>query len=198
MSASSWLAVTLILVLAFPGSSFAQSPGGYGPPGAGGYGPSGGGMRPRSGGGGFMGHGGGEHRMPSPSELEGPPSPAVMRDSISLDANQVQEYSKRYADHMASTRTERDSLRTAVQAARTAFESGDRAAARERGQSIGQQWKDLSDQDKAFDKGLKDILTKDQQKRYQKWKDDREKAERDQWRRQRVPDANGQDRSLQI
>jgi hypothetical protein len=45
---------------------------------------------------------------------------------------------------------------------------------------------------------LKDILTKDQQKRYQKWKDDRKKAERDQWRRERVPDANGSGQSLQI
>ena len=202
MSVSSWLGLNLILLVALPASSLAQSgPGGYDPPGApgaGGYGPGGGGMRPR-GGGGFMGrHGGGEHRMPSPSELEGPPSPAIMRDSISLNTTQVQEYSKRYADHMASTTAERDSLRTAVQAARAAFEEGDRAAARQRGQSIGQQWKDLSDRDKKFDQGLKDILTKDQQKRYQKWKDDRKKAERDQWRRERVPDANGSGQSLQI
>ena len=88
MSASSWIGLTLIFVLALPVSSFAQGgPGGYGPPGApgaGGYGPGGGtGMRHGGGGGGFRGsRGGGEHRMPSPSEIEGPPAPAIMRDSI--------------------------------------------------------------------------------------------------------------------
>jgi hypothetical protein len=202
MSASSSLGLGLILALVIPISSFAQSgAGGYGPPppGAGGYGPDGGGIRPRGGGGGYMGrHGGGEHRMPTTSDLEGPPSPAIMRDSISLNTTQVQQYAKRYADHMASTSVERDSLRTEVQAARAAFQDGDRTAGRERGQTIGQQWKDLSDRDKAFDKGLKDILSKDQQKRYSKWKDDRDKAERDQWRRDRVPDATGQGQSLQI
>lgn len=135
---------------------------------------------------------GGQHRMPSPSELEGPPAPAVMRDSVKLDQGQAQKYAKRYADYAASTRAERDSLRTAVEAVHTAFEEGDRSAAREQVASIGPRWKALSDRDKAFDKGLNDILSKDQQKWYEKWKDERAKAERGQWRKDRVPDANGQ------
>jgi hypothetical protein len=150
-------------------------------------------MRPR--GGGMMGrHGGdGEHRLPSPSEIEGPASPAIMHDSMGLNSDQVKQYSERYASHMAATQASRDTLRTEVEAMRNAFQSGDRGAARGQMGDVQQEWKQLSDKDKKFDDGLKDILNKDQQKRYKKWKDARDKADPDQWRRDRVPDANGGD-----
>jgi hypothetical protein len=171
--------VLFVLAIGFVGSPYAQSgPGGYGP---GGYGPRGPGTYH---GGERMGppHGGG-HRMLSRLAIEGPPSPAVMRDSINLSPDQLKQYARRYADHIAATRPTRDSLRTTMQAVRSAFERGDRSAAREQRDIVERQSKDLADRDKTFDKGLKDILSKDQQKRYQKWKENREKEERDRWRR---------------
>jgi Spy/CpxP family protein refolding chaperone len=105
-----------------------------------------------------------------------------MRDSIKLTGEPLQQYTTRYGNYMASTKPVRDSLRTTMEDIRASFENGDRSAIREQRTTVDRQWKDLSDRDKNFDKGLKDILTKDQQKRYKKWKDDREKAARDQWR----------------
>ena len=145
---------------------------GYGPGGAGGY---------RSNGE-HMGRPGGGRRMVSRETLDGPASPAIMRDSVSLRPDQLQQYSTRYATYMADTRSERDSLRTNVQAMRTAFENGDRSAARDRRDVIQRQAKDLASRDKKFDDGLKDILSKDQQKSYQKYKDSQDKQQRDRWR----------------
>jgi hypothetical protein len=133
-------------------------------------------------GGEHMGRPGGGHRMVSRETVDGPASPAIMRDSISLSSNQLQQYSSRYASHMASTRVERDSLRTNLQAMRTAFENGDRSAARARREVIQRQSKDLADRDKKFDDGLKDILSKDQQKSYQKYKENQDKQQQDRWR----------------
>jgi len=170
------LGLFLILMIGAVSSSPAQSsPGGYGPGSPG--------MRP----GGGYGHfpRGGEHRMLSPEAIEGPPSPAVMRDSIGLNGSQLQGYARRYENHMANTKAARDSLRTEVQAMRAAFGSGDRSAARDQRDRVQQQSKELGKQDEDFDNGLKDILTKDQQKQYKKWKENREKAERAQWSERR-------------
>lgn len=128
-----------------------------------------------------------EGRMPSPNALEGPPSPAIMRDSVGVTGDQLGQYSGLYANHAAATRSLRDSLRTSMQSMRSAFQSGDRSEARTRHEAVEHQWKELSTRDQAFDKSLKGVLTKDQQKRYDKWKDDREKAARAQWHRQRRP-----------
>jgi len=77
-----------------------------------------------------------------------------------------------------------------MQEMRAAFESDDRSVGRERHEAVQQQWKELSQRDKTFDKALKDVLTKDQQKRYQKWKDDREKAARERWHGERPGQGN--------
>lgn len=159
------LGIPMILALGFVNSPFAQStPGGYGPGGPGTI----------RGGGGL---GGGDRR--------GPASPAIMRDSIGLSGDKLQQYTRRYESHMANTKPARDSLRASVQAVRAAFESGDRSAARAQRDIIERQSKEISTQDKAFDKGLKDLLTKDQQKRYDKWKANREKEEGKRWRGER-------------
>jgi hypothetical protein len=65
---------------------------------------------------------------------------------------------------------------------RTAFAQGDRATARERRGTVERQSKMLIDRDKDFEKSLKDLLSKDQQKRYQKLTQNREKEARDCWR----------------
>jgi hypothetical protein len=179
-SAAVWLGLTLALLIGVAGSPFAQSaPGGYGP--GPGQGPGGGGMR----------HGGGGHRMMSSEALEGPPSPAILHDSIGLSGDQLQRYSQQYSNYAAETRPVRDSLRTSMQAMRAAFESGDRSEARGRRDALERQAQELKKKDKEFEKVLKEDLNKDQQKRYDKWKDARDKAEREQHQHMRRPAQEG-------
>jgi hypothetical protein len=181
-SAAVWLGLTLALLIGVAGSPFAQSaPGGYGP--GPGQGPGGGGMRHRG--------GGGQHRMISPEALEGPPAPAILHDSIGLSGDQLQRYSQQYSNYTAETRPVRDSLRTSMQAMRAAFESGDRSEARGRRDALERQAQELKKRDKEFEKVLKEDLTKDQQKRYDKWKDARDKAEREQHQHMRRPTPGG-------
>ena len=180
-SAAVGLGLTLAVLIGLAGSSFAQSaPGGYGP--GPGQEPGGGGMRH-----GGMRHGGGQ-RMMSSETLEGPPSPAILHDSIGLSGDQLQRYSQQYSNYTADTRPVRDSLRTSMQAMRAAFESGDRSEARGRRDALQSQAQGLKKKDKEFEKVLKEDLTKDQQKRYDKWKDARDKAEREQHQHMRRPE----------
>jgi hypothetical protein len=179
-TAAVWLGLTLALLLGIAGSPFAQSaPGGYGP--GPGQGPGGGGMR----------HGGGGHQRMSRETLEGPPSPAILHDSIGLSGEQLQLYARRYSNYTAETGPVRDSLRTSMQAMRAAFESGDRSEGRSRSDALQRQSQDLAKKDKEFEKVLKEGLTKDQQKRYDKWKDARDKAEREQHQHMRRPTPGG-------
>jgi hypothetical protein len=117
--------------------------------------------------------------------LEGPPAPAFMRDSLQVSGKQLQQYTQRYQSHMAATKASRDSVRSSMQAARAAFEKGDRSAARTSRKNAGQEWKQLADQDKKFEKSLKDVLTKDQLNRYQEWKEKRRQTARAEWRQHR-------------
>jgi len=64
------------------------------------------------------------HNMQRSAALDGPPAPAVVRDSIQLSGKALQQYTQRYESHMASTKASRDSLRASMQAARAAFEKG--------------------------------------------------------------------------
>ncbi|MFL5546936.1 MAG: hypothetical protein ACJ8AQ_05200 [Gemmatimonadales bacterium] len=122
------------------------------------------------------------HHMQRSAALDGPPAPAILRDSIQLSGKALQQYTQRYESHMASTKASRDSLRASMQAARAAFEKGDRSEARSRREGLEKQWKQLADQDTKFEAGLQDILTKDQQTRYQQLQDKRKQEARDQWR----------------
>jgi hypothetical protein len=140
---------------------------------------------------GGMRHGGGGQRMMSSETLEGPPSPAILHDSIGLSGDQLQRYSQQYSNYTADTRPVRDSLRTSMQAMRAAFESGDRSEARGRRDALASQVQELKKKDKEFEKVLKEDLTKDQQKRYDKWKDARDKAEREQHQHMRQPEPGG-------
>jgi hypothetical protein len=117
--------------------------------------------------------------MISREALDGPPAPAVLRDSIGLSGDQLRHYTQQYSNYGAETRPARDSLRTSVQAMRAAFESGDRSQAGSRRDAITQQSQELTKRDKDFEKVLKEDLSKDQQKRYDQWKKAREKAEKD-------------------
>ena len=126
------------------------------------------------------------HRHMHPSgRVEGPPVPAFMRDSIGVSGKELQQYTEQYDSHMAATKPIRDSVRASMQAVRTAYEKGDRdaaGAAREKAQG---QWKQLAEQDTKFEENLKNVLTKDQQTRYQQWEDKRKEHARDEWRQHR-------------
>ena len=79
-----------------------------------------------------------------------------------------------------------------MQTIRTAFEQGDREAARNQRQDVERKSKVLLDRDQDFEQGLKDLLSKDEQKRYQKLKQNREQQSRERWQRDR-PTAESQD-----
>jgi hypothetical protein len=51
---------------------------------------------------------------------------------------------------------------------------------------VSRLWKHLSERDESFDKGLKEVLTKEQRKTYEKWRDE-QKPMRDDRQRERGP-----------
>jgi hypothetical protein len=161
------LAMFVLAMFRLVASGFAQAT--YGPDG--GWGRRG------------MGHGGGqmgsrsERRLPSPEQVEGPATPAVLQYLVDLNSEQLQRSTARYNDHIAATKSVRDSLRTTIQTMRAEFEDGDRASAREHGPTAERLWKDLSPQDEAFSKGLKNLLTKEQFGEYKKWQKEQVPAE---------------------
>ncbi len=166
---------TLILASAMFGlaaSGFAQGT----------YGPDGGWNRGGMGRGGRMGARG-ERRLPSLEQVEGPATPAVLQGLVDLSPDQLKQYTARYDQHIAATKTERDSLRTTMQAMRAAFEDGNRESARGQAPTAERLWKDLSPKDQAFSKGLKDVLNKKQIGQYQKW----EKEQAPNWGRASGP-----------
>lgn len=195
MSFASSSLAQLLLAAGLAASAAAQyTPGGYGPGGGGTgtYGPGGGRGGPPDGGGRMGPRPGGISDLPTPAKLAGPPTPAIMRDTVGLSAEQVERYAIRYGNHMSATGPVRDSLRSRMEEMRAAFQNGDRSAAGERRSELGRQWKELSKRDRQFEKDLEDLLSKDQEKRYKKWKNAREKAERDLMEEQRPRRGAGQ------
>jgi hypothetical protein len=124
------------------------------------------------------------HRMGGMA-LEGPASPAILRDTVQLTGAKLQQYTKQYDAYMASTKVARDSLRASFQSMRSELDRGDRDSARDRRDVLRRQSQDLSKRDQQFEKDVKGLLNKDQQKRYDKWKDDRQKNARTRWRHDR-------------
>ena len=132
---------------------------------------------------------GGGMEFPTQEEVEGPPTPAALKDLIALDEAGSARYTALYTSHMDSTRTVRDSLRSALKWLRDARDNGDRegmrAAFRQHGPDVRRLWKDLSKRDEAFDKSTKEILTKDQRKKLEQWQDQQEKERADEQRARR-------------
>jgi hypothetical protein len=160
------IASGLMILLLAVAPAWAQATGGGGPGDMQGH--RRGGMMHRS--------GEGPSRLPSPDEVEGPATPGAMQQIVGLDQDQTRRYTQSYEQHMAATKPARDSLRTALQATRQAFDSGGMESARPSRDLVVRLWKDLSKQDEEFDKRLKSIFTKDQVKQYSKWREDEKKA----------------------
>lgn len=180
MSAFTFTLGQLVLVVGLATSALAQYTPQPGATGGGTYGPEPGssGGRPMRGGG-RMGPRADLSSMPTPSKIEGPATPAVMHDTIGVTGEPLDRYAVMYANHIAATGPARDSLRSSMRGMREAFETGGRDAAREHRSDLQRQWKDLSKRDQQFEKALEELLSKDQQKKYKKWKKAREKAEQE-------------------
>jgi hypothetical protein len=119
----------------------------------------------------------GGHRMIAREALQGPPAPAILRDSVGLTGDKPQRYTQRYTAYMKETSPARDSLRNSMRDIRASFQNGDRPLAHSRREALSRQAADLNKRDKDFEKSLKQDLSKDQQKRYDAWKEAHEKAQ---------------------
>ena len=168
------------------GSAAAQD--GYGPESRGG---PGGADSPGGGGGHGMRHGmRGPGRTASldPVVLEGPPVPAEFARIVELPENQVGRYAQLYERFMASTRPQRDSLTALRRDLGSAFEQGDREAARQQAGQLRPLTEELQRRQATFDDTLRPLLEKDQWKRYQHWRDDeRKRAQKDRQERRLGP-----------
>ena len=152
----------------------AQGPGGS--PGGGGWGMPGGHGGHHGWGGGRAGQGaGGQRTAPDPVITEGPPKPDDFAAMFQLADSQRPGYDSLYHSLMDSTAAERDSVVTARQEIRAAFQSGDREGAEEPMRTLRALTKDLANRQKSFDESLKPLLSHDQWKRYDKWREERRK-----------------------
>ena len=164
-----------VTLMAPPLAGFATAQDGYGPESRGAPGDAGGlggagrhgmrrGMR-------------GAERMASldPVVLEGPPVPAEFARIVELPDNQVGGYGQLYERFMASTRPQRDSLAALRRDLRSAFQQGDREAARQQAGQLRPLTEELQRRQATFDDTLQPLLEKDQWKRYQHWREDERK-----------------------
>jgi hypothetical protein len=122
------------------------------------------------------------HRMEALEAAVGPASPAILRDTVQLSGAKLDQYTKQYNAYIASTRVMRDSLRNNLQTMRSAFQSGDRSRAGEQRDVAMRQAQDLQKRDQEFEKSVKPLLDQNQQKRYDTWKNDRQKNAHERWR----------------
>jgi hypothetical protein len=127
--------------------------------------------------------GGQSFDLPSPEDIDGPPTPGTFKQLFALSDAQAGQYGHGWDSLMAETTPQRDSARAARQTMRSAFQDHDREAAQQQAKVLERLGKDLHKRDEAFDKSLA-FLTKDQQKQYDDWKKEQKKAREDE-RRQR-------------
>jgi hypothetical protein len=147
----------------------------------------------------YGGHGGRMHGMgmgrgtpPDPVVLQGPPAPADFQKLVQLPDAKLPGYRNLFDHLMEQTKPQRDSLA----ALRNGMgDSGDRASFQERREIFQPLSQELTRRQAAFDDALKDMLDKDQWKRYQKWRDDQRKAaakeRQERWKHRENGDATG-------
>lgn len=126
---------------------------------------------------------GGGRRMMDPMLVQGPPKPEEMVTIAGLDQAQTARYATMYTNLMAGTRQDRDSLKALREARRqdaAPSQAGDdRGAGREGMKAFEDLRNDLERQQRGFDEALKDVLAKDQLRKYQQWREDQRKEMRD-------------------
>jgi hypothetical protein len=92
-----------------------------------------------------------------------------------------------YDRFMETTRPQRDSLAAMRRDRREAYSQGDRETARRHRGQLRPLAEDLARQQVTFDDTLKPILTKDQWKRYEQWREDQRKQAAKAWKDRRRP-----------
>ncbi|MEO8199491.1 MAG: hypothetical protein ABI679_03115 [Gemmatimonadota bacterium] len=144
-------------------SAHAQDPGGMGGPG-GGYGRRGSPSRPPA------ANPLAERalRPPEPS----PPPADTMTTILSLDSTQRERYSAGWDSLIRDIQPMRDSMAAQADIVRSAIAQGYQDAARDRIATIDRMAKAIHKRNELFDHSLRDYLTKDQVKLYQKFRDD--------------------------
>ncbi len=165
------LAICLVLAAGTATTALAQYPGGDSGPGPGGPG----GMR--HGHGMMGGRPGGAMKPLDPVVVKGPPPPAEFAKITSVA--DTQRYATLFDHFMAATRPQRDSLTAARSAMRDAFADRDREAGRSQMSLLKSLGDDLSKQQETFDSAVKEMLKKDEWKKYQAWRADRRKEAED-------------------
>ena len=133
------------------------------------------------------GRGGRRMTPPDPVVLNGPPAPAEFARIVKLPAESVTRYTQLYDRFMESTRPQRDSLAAMRRDRREAYSEGDRETARRHRGQLRPLAEDLARQQVTFDDTLKPILTKDQWKRYEQWREDQRKQAAKAWNDRRRP-----------
>jgi hypothetical protein len=152
----------------------------------------------QSGGRGRM-HGPGRGTPPDPVVLKGPPAPADFQKLVELPQDKLSGYQGLYDRFMAETKPQRDSL-AALRAGMGggSGDTGDRESFQQRREVFLPLSQELTRRQAAFDDALKDMLDKNQWKRYQKWRNEERKVaeqqRQDRWRRHggSRPPADGQ------
>jgi len=119
----------------------------------------------------------GRRRMspPDPVVREGPPVADEFTRIVEGTDSLKQTYMERRLAYMKETQPGRDSL-TDFMASMRGMRQDDFARARANMQAMQDLTKSLAERQKAFDEGLKkELLTKDQWKKYDKWRKERRK-----------------------
>jgi hypothetical protein len=135
-------------------------------------------------------HGPGRGTPPDPVVLVGPPAPEEFQRLVGLAPEKIAGYRGLYDRLMTETRPQRDSL-SALRGRMGEGDSGDRESFRQRREIFLPLNDELTRRQAAFDDALRDMLDKDQWKRYQKWRDEERKVaeQRRQDRRRRGGDT---------
>jgi len=127
----------------------------------------------------------GGRRMMNPLAFDGPPATAEFAKIANLTEAQKPKYEALRKSYLTSTQAQRDSAKALRETMRAAMQGGDRTAAQpsmERMRTLGTT---LNERYEEFESELGFLLTKEQQARFDAWKE-AERARRMEERRQRM------------
>lgn len=128
---------------------------------------------------------------PDPVLLEGPPAPADFATIATPDSAQSARYQSLYDNLMAMTRSDRDSLRATRTAMREARGSQDHESMRRSAIASQELMVTLQSSQQAFDDTLKAMLSDEQFKRYEGWRQQRRKQAEEEMK-QRMQSRSGE------
>jgi hypothetical protein len=117
--------------------------------------------------------------------LSGPPEPEEFQRITGLEETKREQYTNLYQRYMTNTQPQRDSLKASVEKMREAFQQGDREKARDQRPAARELRSRLADQRRDFEQEVKQLVSQDQWKKYEKWRDEQRARARKHWREAR-------------